>query len=371
MKPARGGEAPTRYAAHLVWLVAGLLLAIECPVAAAELPQQHVVLTEDDAELPPLSQEYFTEQHDGFRIAYHPAARERVRDLITSLASLRDELARALGKPLVREVELRVAELPVELEQLAPPHEPAIASHGGLCFPARGLIVVSLGGAERDGESFEASLRHHLAHLALHEASLDASGASQVPAWFAEGFAVHFASTQRVDRVLELGKATWSGDPPSLSELSHATGASARERAFAADFARFTLSEGAMPALFGGLRDGLDFERAVESAFGSEPSTIDRAWRRDVTRRYAIFPTIALCAGALAALLVLRAWRRRRRAALVRSSRGVVSLRGVRGARAARHAMRRREARVRIPIHLADHRELPVVEHDGTWHTLH
>lgn len=351
-------------------LIVGCILAgfVLLTAVTAEANDSHVVPSSDG--LPALSQEYFSEQHDGFVVSYHPAARERVRDVFSQLSNIRDELSRAVGKPVLADVEVRVAELPIELAQLAPSHEAAGPAHGGLSFPDQHLIVVSLDGAERVGESFDASLRHHLAHLAIIEGSLDASGTSRLPPWFAEGFAVQFASTQRVARASELGKATWSGDPPSLSELAQASPTDERQRAFAADFARFTTSEGAMPALFGGLRDGLDFDRAVESAFGSEPSAIDRAWRRDVTRRYAIFPSIGLAVGTLAALLALRSWRQRRKAIRLRPARPIA--RGVRTARAARLAIRRRElARVRIPIHLADHHKLPVVEHDGSWHTLH
>lgn len=321
-------------------------------------PRPSDVPAASDDRTPDVSTEYFVESHDGFTVAYHPAARERVREVVPKLSPMRDELSRLLGVAVLEEVEIRVAAVPVELDRLSPPTGSAVALHGGFSFPDRRLVVVSLEGAEGAGEDLEVALRHQLAHLAITEA---AHGAA-IPAWFDEGLASHFAGAHMVSRWTELEIATLSGDPPSLAELGRGDGS--RARAIAADFSRFAETEGALPPLFDGVRRGLPFERALESAFGADASHIDRAWRRDGTVRYGVVPLTLLLASCVLLALLVRRQRRRAKERTASSSR-LVHHRS-----RARHFSRRRETKLRVPVHVAD-RDVPTVEHDGRYHTLH
>lgn len=341
------------------------LLATSCftLVAATSQPASAQRPTDtpaaEDGETPDVPTEYFVEEHAGFRIAYHPAARERVREVVPLLAPLREELSAALGVPVLEQVELRVAALAIEVPRLAPAHALALPVRGGISFPERGLIVVSLGNGSQPGSDLEAAIRHHLVHLGLEGAAPDAD----IPAWFAEGFAAHFASDGGMAQLTQLELATLSGDPPSLGELA-AAGPNDRSRALAADFIRFTSQESArMPAVFNGLRRGLPFDQALEDAFAADASTIERSWRRDTLRRYGVYPLIALLLALSLCALLVRHLRRRRRLRKPSTARHVLRLRS-------RLRARRQETKLRIPIHIADH-ELPRVEHDGDWHTLH
>lgn len=339
----------------------------------------------DTTQPPPeVSTEYFVEQHGGWTVAYHPAARERVREVLPALARVRSELTERLGIEVLGDIELRIAALPFEVTRLSPSGASALTSHGGHAFPSHKLVVVSLAGAEQDGDDLESALRHHLAHLAVVEATKGAT----VPTWFGEGFAVHFAGSRSWGRFTDLEIATLTGDPPSLVELREPapTGdASAsvphdkpgrpdaeRSEALAADFVRFASNERAMPALVDGLRQGLAFDVALENAFGVDAAAIDRAWRRDTTRRYGVFP-IMIFAFVVVGLALLTRYLRRRAAAKKAQSGGRSIHRG------RRLSARRREVQLmplhlrnelRVPTHIAEH-DVPQVEHDGRWHTLH
>lgn len=321
-------------------------------------PRPSDVPAVSDERTPEVSTEYFVETHDGFTVAYHPAARERVREVVPKLSPIRDELSRLLGVAVLDEVEIRVAAVPVELDRLSPPTFESVATHGGFSFPERRLVVVSLEGTEGAGEDLELALRHQLAHLAIAEATHGAP----VPAWFDEGLASHFAGAHAFSRWTELEIATLSGDPPSLAELGSGDGA--RARAISTDFSRFAEAEGAIPPLLDGVRRGLPFERALENAFGADASHIDRAWRRDGTVRYGVIPlSVFLASCVVLALLVMR---QRRRA----KERSATTGRHIHHRSRARHFARRRETKLRVPVHVAD-RDVPTVEHDGRYHTLH
>lgn len=356
MKGAKAWLAGALVAAALS--VAGRAGAEAEPAGGADArPRPSDVPAASDDRTPEVSTEYFVETHDGFTVAYHPAARERVREVVPKLSPIRDELSRLLGVAVLEEVELRVAAVPVELDRLSPPTFDAVASHGGFSFPERRLVVVSLEGADSAGEDLELALRHQLAHLAIVEATRGAS----MPAWFDEGLASHFAGAHTVSRWTELELATLSGDPPSLAELGRGEGP--RARAIAADFSRFAESEGAIPPLLDGVRRGLPFERALESAFGADASHIDRAWRRDGTVRYGVIPLSILLVSCFVLALLVRRHRRRAKERSASASRHIHH-------RRARHYARRRETKIRVPVHVAD-RDVPTVEHDGRYHTLH
>jgi hypothetical protein len=322
---------------------------------------------------PELPREYFVESHEGFDLAYHPSARERVRELGPWLSELRRQLTFDLGAPVLERVELRVAALPVEVPRLSPSPDAAVTFHGGASFPEQSLVVVSLGGVEASDETLETALRHHLAHLAIAEAA----GGGAVPAWFEEGFADHFSGSRSFRRWTELELATLSGGGPTLSELDaprraggHSTprewalqhDQTVRAEALAADFVRFAAARGATAKILAGVRSGEEFDDAVAGAFGVGRPDIERAWRRDATRRYAVLPIVALAIVALLLGLAVRAMRRR--AAMPRRSPARVIHRRL------RPHLRRRDTKLSVPAHVADH-ELPRVEHGGDWHTLH
>lgn len=329
------------------------------PAAAFALAQLALASTAYGASPPPPPSEYLEHDDEGFYVAYHPGARERVRGLLPQLSRIREELRTAVGADVLSEVHVRVVALPLELARVAP-EAPALEA-GGAVVPDSRLVVIS-GDVSPGRDGLERSLRHHLAHLAL----LEASGGAEVPQWFEEGFAVNFAREDRASRLQTVELAILAGAPPSLGSLP-SDPQTADSRAFAADFARFAaLEPERVPALLTGLREGLPFDRALESAFGARAGSIDRSWREDMSRRYAFFPVALL--GLLMWLAIAIVGRlRKRRAASLAAERPSVRPRRLRA-----RTLRSREASGVDPI--AARREgtsVPKVEHDGNWHTLH
>jgi hypothetical protein len=335
---------------------------------AAALAIAHLAIAGDAAavEPPPYPSEYLVHEGEGFVVAYHPGARERVRALLPQLAQIRSELRAAVGSDVLSEVHVRVVALSLELPRVVP-ESPELESGGA--FSADQKLVVVSGEKSASTGGLERALRHQLAHLALAEAS----GGAEIPSWFGEGFAVNFSREARGARLSNIELAVLSGEPPSLSALSSEGSADAssgdEHRAFAADFARFAaLEPERVPALVSGLRGGLPFDRALESAFGARAATIDRSWREDVSRRYAFFPVALL--GLLMWLAVFVVGKiKKRRAAATSSERTSTRPRRLR----ARSMHRRLETQAAIEASAArrDGASIPKVEHDGNWHTLH
>ena len=323
---------------------------------AVALAHLAVVGTAEAAPPPPPS-EYLEHDGDGFFVAYHPGTRERVRGLLPRLAQIREELRTAVGAEVLSEVHVRVVALPLELTRVAP-NVPSLETGGAVMEEDRLVIVSGHGAAGREG--LERSLRHHLAHLALSEATGDAD----VPTWFEEGFAVHFSREDRGARLQSIELAVLTGATPSLEELAESQ--TAEQRAFAADFARFAADEPErVPALISGLRDGLPFDRALESAFGARAGSIDRSWREDIARRYAFFPVALL--GLIMWLAVTLVGRLRRR----RASAAVPERTSVRPRRLRARTLRPRDVAAHEVAGRREGASVPKVEHEGDWHTLH
>ncbi len=325
-----------------------------------------VARAEPGAAVPDPPTEYLIHEESGFHVAYHPGTRERVRAVLPRLARIRSDLRAAVGADVLGEVHIRVVPRPNDLALVAP-EGATIESGGGVSAEAR-LVVVS-GDAGTRGGALERTLRHHLAHLAVDEAA----GGPELPTWFREGFATHFAGDDTLARVQRLEKDVFFATPPNLAAFDDA--APDRRSALAADFVRFTGREpNRVPALLAGLRAGRSFDQALTGAFGSSVAQIDRSWKEDVARRHAVLPVLLLGLVLWLALLVVA--RLRRRAPPVTEDRPSARPRRVR-ARANRpralavEVVRVDAARPSTPPGQDPSAAVPQVEHDGNWHTLH
>jgi hypothetical protein len=169
------------------------------------------------------------------------------------------------------------------------------------------------------------TLRHELAHLALHRAVR-----VRVPLWFDEGYAAWAAGEWDRFGTLELNLAVVRGAIPSLDTLdgelrgsaSTADAAYALAASAVAELARRHPSRSLAP-LLQHLEAGQGFEASVLATTGLTPGRFDQEWRRTLRRRYSFGAWLIAGGGwAIVALLVLglRYFRRRadraRRAAL-------------------------------------------------------
>ncbi len=227
-----------------------------------------------------------------------------------------------------------------------------------------------------DAPNLEGLLRHALAHLALDEAT----AGRPVPRWFHEGFAVQFAGEdggglrrdarpRRVSRAGSSARADRSAVPSDAPEGSPRL---RRGRGFHALLGARRLAD-----LASRLHGGAPWKAALAST--GEGTALELSWRKEMARRYSFLPvlvgSILLWCAVAAVVLARRARARRLRDHLVTRREN-----GERRARIARAAARRAPEEPRGGRVLDDEAlhepvppdpEVPRVEHDGRWYTLH
>jgi hypothetical protein len=374
--------------------VLALLLTPGLPLAAQPRPYD-APKVEDARAAPPLPSTYNVDPLEGdFVVAYHPSARERVRAVKAQLLSTRAALSAALGRDVLARAELRVAAVPDEMHTLGPTEDvPSYAP--AIVFSRQRLVIASLASTRSlEPHDLGAILAHALAHLALDEA-LDQR---PVPVWFHEGFAAQTAGDAASARAQALVLASMRRRLLPLDDLEANFPADAPETSLAyaeaTDLVRF-LSDKPRDAAFASLvervRGGEGFDRALESTYETDRASLEVAWRKDLARRYAFLPVFL--AGVLvwtlvAAVALVRRVRQVRRApqpasfAARRATRvdpaAAVSSASSRLARATARAAAVRDARARAAGRIEGMSEsmpadpdVPKVEHDGQWHTLH
>jgi hypothetical protein len=323
--------------------------------------------------------------------------RERVRQLISQAGVIRGELATALEADVLTSLEVRIAAIPGEMARLSPTEPPGYTT--AVAWSEVGLVVMSLASpVSLEPPRLADVLRHELAHIALDQAVLN----RPLPRWFHEGFAVAFAGDHGPLRTQTLCLAALRGRLLGLSELEanlpvdapHASVAYAE----AADFIRFLGREEAkdkFAALIRAAREGDPIDRALMKAYEASPAEIELAWRKDMARRYGFLPVL-LCGAlvwlAAAAGLAIRRARRdkARRPILVRHGKRIEAEARARSIPIPAPAARSLSVSPRAPRELGEgagggatasgdaHGEtippdadIPKVEHEGEWHTLH
>lgn len=328
--------------------------------------------------------------HDGgwIRFAYEPSQRERVQPLITQADAVRAELVRRLGRPVLSKVHVYVARTPMEMATLAPEGAPFPKYASGVAYSDIGLVLLTIlpdnANAHHDlGEIF----RHELAHVALS----DAVGGRPVPRWLNEGFAVHASGETSFTRLQSLWTATVSNQLLPLERLERtfptdAVGVSVAY-AQAADVVRFLIrrqDEQRFLGLIERMNRGDEFQKALNDAYGLDLATLEYEWREDVKRRYTFWPIVfsgsLVWAGVIG--LFVMAWRRRKK----RDKETLTRWEKEEAVEAELHRRLATEAgqgRLRIVFARSEPRvaevkppplpeaEVPRVEHDGRWHTLH
>lgn len=395
---APGGSASTRSTAAsapralpaLLALVALASFFLATPGALAA-PRPLDAPRVESPRVPPLPVEYEVRASETVSFAYHPSAHERVRALVAEADALRAEVTAALGGDLGRPVEVRIAALRAETERLAPVPMPPGATVLVL-YDAR-LVVMSLdAGAAGTSFDLKRSLRHAFAHLAVD----DAVGGRPVPRWFHEGYATWQAEERVAQRRAALSLAVLSDALLTLPDVEALLGADAEGRELAtAQAAELTAllaqggaedGDGALPRLVHAVHAGASFERALADSYGLDAYGLERAHREAVGRSFGLVPVLATGGVVLALALALGLARRLRRARRARgedprdephdgddAARGSKSGRAPRrraprvllvGGRAIAESDELAEVVVREP-------EVPKVEHEGEWHTLH
>jgi hypothetical protein len=365
------------------------------PISAYELPADQPRSSARALELPAPPATFNVVDRGWIHFAYPPSTRVKVQPLMRSADEIRAELGRRLGQSVLRNVQVRIARTPFEMTTLAPEGAPYPKYASGVAYSELGLVLLTLDTGQSNqlydvGEVF----RHELAHLALADAIGDAE---RVPHWFNEGLAVHLSGESSLVRLRTLTTSTLSGRLIPLSKIDHGFPSDALEAeiayAEAADVVRFLLRQEdreRFPALISRLRDGEPFASALRDAYGVDLWTLEHEWREDVAKRYSFLPVFFSGSLIWIGVLVLfaLAWRKRRRQSKETLERWAreEAFAEVRRVRAPTSAI------VPVPrVHIvlpgseplttapevpllppaAVDVDVPKVEHDGHWHTLH
>lgn len=353
------------------------------PSSVADAPQTGAGVL----RMPPLPAGFNSYDAGWVRFVYHPSSRERVQPLIAQAEAVRHELTERLGFPVLSEVRVEIARTPGEMATFAPSGAPYPEYAAGVAYSELGLVLLSLApvhpGAEQDlAEVF----RHELAHVALH----DALNGQAVPRWFNEGFAVFASGESSFKRMSTLAMSTIGGSLIPLHDLDRSFPNDETKAlvayAEAQDVVRFLVRREDVHrfrSLITELREGKAFDQAALDAYGVDLATLEFEWHEDASRRYTIW--IFLLSGSFVWVIALGvfvwAWRRRKRRdkqVLQRWAREEAAEDILR----ARIAQRNEAARIHIVLtknpdaaaQLAPNMseiEVPIVEHDGSWHTLH
>ncbi len=380
------GSLP-RWIVGLFALVALLVIALPARAERPRPPDAPLAFGKRSVEPPPLPGEYREIDQDGIRFAYHPSTRERIRPFFERVGAIRATLAGLVGVDVLRRVEVRVAAVPAEMVSLSPGEVPANAASVAF-FEPRLVVMSVIGPSSSTPLDVESTLTHALAHIALDEAT----GGADVPVWFHEGFAFNVAESGDLSSRRALVDAAVFGRFLTLDELPTAAGGGGLGDAQAGDFVRFLAAsrdgrsmQSALPRVLRQVKDGEPFERAVVAALGAaDRATVEARWSDDRARRYAFVPVLVVLLGA--ALVVAAIWiavGRSRRARIAAASAAASAARARRERAPAASKPARPPAKMAAAARLAAGRgndaaihiprdpEVPKVEHNGEWHTLH
>lgn len=327
---------------------------------------------------PPIPVSFLSQESGWITFQYPPSARDRVGGIVAQADELRAELTEALGQTPLEGVEVRVARGPEEMSTLAPSGSSIETQATGIAYPQLRLIVLSLGGP--DPADLAAGFRLELARLALFEAV----GGRTLPRWFSDGFAAHFGRDGEWGREWQLYRAVLRQRTHTTVELEHAFEKGGAQRALASaeatDFFAYLL-QGEKTAKFAAaverLRQGEDAVSALGAGYGRDIGALEREWRSELGRRVTfatILAVVGVPAFGLLTYALLRARRRHAAVVKVKNRKGRGNASGE--AERVHIVLSRREGREERPepidpAMISSDADVPKVEHEGEWHTLH
>ena len=362
---------------------------------SVEPPQPEVpeVVTPSDAprverdriKAPPVAVGFNTYDGGWIRFSYHPSTREQVEPLIAAADQAKADLEDWLGQPVLGKVRVDIARTPGEMETFAPEGAPYPRYASGVAYSSIGLVLLTLAPRYPNEElNLTQIFRHELAHVALH----DAVGDRPIPRWFNEGFAVMASGETSFDRVSTLWTATIADRLIPLAELDRNFPSDENKAsvayAEAADVVRFLVrreERHRFRALVRQLKDGHNLDASARQAYGVDLSTLEFEWREDVAKRYTFWPVLFSGTFVWVGVLGLFVWGWRKRRARAR-----VTLERWARDDAREDALKQAQESGRIHIVLArapavqstplpeprpPEIEVPRVQHEGQWHTLH
>ncbi len=357
-------------------------------------PSHSPRVSKSEVQRPPVPAGYNTLRIGNWiTFAYPPSVRQQVEPLAERAEEFRAELGEMLGAAVLTDVHIRIARTPGEMADLAPVGSPFPKYAAGVAYSGLGLVLLTVHPLHPNSHHDLIEVyRHELAHVALH----DALDGRRVPRWFNEGFAVFASGEASAVRLQSLWTATVADDLIGLRELERSFPAEPARAsvayAEAADIVRYLLrtqDRDRFSQLLGRLRGDRGskqtFESALRDSYGLDLAMLEYEWRQDVAKRYTFWPIIfsgsIVWVGMIGLFAV--AWRKRRKRSKETLDRWEQE-EAVEDARQRRMDELEEKARVRIVLPRGEllpevirqvlplpDGEVPKVEHDGNWHTLH
>jgi hypothetical protein len=346
----------------------------------ADLPPRDVsvVVQPDAAKLPPLPGDFERLEHGWMTLELPSSVDDRGTSLLREADAFRSRLAEDFGQPAIEGVVVRVARSPEQMAELAPEGAPPPPYAAGVAYPSLHLVLLALRAPQTwDAPDLTELLAHELTHVAL----TDAVAGHHVPRWFDEGLAIHESGEVPWARTKTLWDATLGKHLLPLSYLDRGFPADSYEvnEAYAesADFVRFLMRDtdrARFGALLQRVRVGVPFDRTLEDAYGADVRKLEYEWREELGRRFGVIPMVTgggLLWVAIAGLAGA-AWLKKRRRAKAKLAQWAREEAEMDAALAASRAPSEGAAGVaaddEVPPRMPS---VPVVEHDGRWHTLH
>jgi hypothetical protein len=337
----------------------------------------NVVVQPDAAKLPPMPDGFERLDHGWLVVELPSSIRDRGDALLHDADEFRARLSGDFGQPPLEHILLRIARTPDQMAELAPPSAPPPPYAAGVAYPSLRLVLLTLQAPQTwDAPDLAELLGHELTHVALG----DAVASHHVPRWFDEGLAIHESGELPWARTRTLWDATLGKSLLPLSYLDQGFPRDSYEvtEAYAesADFVRFLMRD-ADRARFGSLlervRAGVPFDRTLEDAYGADVRKLEYEWREELSHRFGVIPMVT--GGGLIWMLIVglagAAWLKKRRRAKIKLAewaREEAEMDAVLAASRVAH-----DGGSIVPVEDVPPRmpSIPVVEHDGRWHTLH
>lgn len=153
----------------------------------------------------------------------------------------------------------------------------------GLTVPSRRLVVIRVNAGNP-----HQTLRHELAHLALHSRVR-----TRVPLWFSEGYAALASGEHGRLDALQLNLAVALGRVPTLPRLDAALRGAAADAGPAYALAASAVADiarrhptGSLEPILGRMSQGEPFPEALLAATGLDPAAFGDQWYLGIRRRY-------------------------------------------------------------------------------------
>lgn len=296
---------------------------------------------------------------------------ERVSEMTSIADDYKAELEGRFAQPILSHVELRFARDAEEMVELSPRNAPPFDYATAMAYPSVHLMVISnIEPRSKEGTNLTETFRHELVHVALE----DAVAFHHVPRWFNEGLAVTFSGEDRMARYESLMNAELSDKVVPLDQAFSAKTKVDVGYAESADFVRFLMRDedrGRFASLISRTRDGQAFEGALGDAYSSDMRRLEYQWREELSHRFSVIPAITggSALWVIAAGVLGLAWIKRRRKAKETLARWEAEEAAAEArARAIASMPSTEEASASVVVRTV---EVPRVEVDGDWHTLH